>query len=318
VEATSGAGIRYVRELSRQLKSSSTRSDRSSTVTTAFPVNQHDEARTKNCCDCLGSPSYDGWCRVAYAQPGVKPLKRWLCGVVTLGVLMFLATSVLRSQQEWRWFRPSLQSEVRQLSQKEATELLSEFCRAEPRPVKDIGLDCSVGPLGSAFPDIVDATFHAQGVIFGHFLDAGSDEAALSGWSVETHPDRWGGTLLLSRRDGKWIPLWYKSALITRSCQKVSLPNRRDLLLCEDEDGGMGHQFHYLYSVDLENPTDLTHRLFTEAHSFNDGCAMQQQVMDAVQSTPDKRTFSVVTRTPEFNGFRIAPHERSVHRAGWL
>jgi hypothetical protein len=35
--------------------------------------------------------------------------------------------------------------------------------------------------LGRAFSDIVDATFHPEGIIYGHFLSATSEDAVVSG-----------------------------------------------------------------------------------------------------------------------------------------
>jgi len=43
---------------------------------------------------------------------------------------------------------------------------------------------------------------------------------------------------------------------VVDSCEKVALPDHREILLCEYEDGGMGHAFHYLYTVDFEHPSD--------------------------------------------------------------
>ena len=75
-------------------------------------------------------------------------------------------------------------------------------------------------------------------VLYGHFLGPSSDDAALSGWGGETHPDSWGGTLLLTKKSGEWVPVWYKHAIITRYCRKIEAPTGRDVLLCEEVDGG--------------------------------------------------------------------------------
>ena len=220
-------------------------------------------------------------------------------------LLLLLATGQLDSH-EWRWFKPSITAQVREIQQKEAADLLSEFCQSEVESIK-AELHCSVRSLGSAFSDIVDATFQPQGVILGHFLGPQSDDAVISGWSRETHPERWGGTLLLTRRGGKWVPLWYKSALITHSCQKVLLPDGREILLCEDEDGGMGHQFHYLYSVDLERPAELKDSLLAEAESFSDGCQVQRQEMEPTRWTQSNKSLFVVVRTSEFQRVSTEP-----------
>jgi len=157
----------------------------------------------------------------------------------------------------WRYFSPVLSSQTRTLKNGEADRMLARFCETAVHAVKGVDLTCTMRRLGPAFSGIVDRTFHPKGVIFGHFLGPESDDAAVSGSSAESHPDRWGGTLLLSKRGGVWVPVWYRSALIIDSCEKVTLPNRREVLLCEDEDGGMGHALHYLYTVDFEHPADL-------------------------------------------------------------
>jgi len=178
--------------------------------------------------------------------------------------------------------------------------LLRAFCEAEPKVVAGIGLECRVRALDPAFNDIIDNTFHPVGVTFGHFLGPASEDAAVNGWSAETHPYRWGGTLLLTKRDAKWKPLWYKSALIVHSCEKMATPDSREILLCEDEDGGMGHRLHYLYAVDLRHPADLGKTLLTRAESFEDSCTVQQQIMDAVHWMDQHRGFSVTVRTTEW------------------
>jgi hypothetical protein len=203
--------------------------------------------------------------------------------------------------QEWRYFEPSLKSQVHKLPPAEATSILQGFCSAEVKVVAGVGSTCPVRHLGTKFGDIVDSRFHPQGVIFGHFLGPESNDAAVSGWSAETHPLRWGGTLLLTKRNGGWWPLWYKSALIIHSCRKMTTPDSREVLLCEDEDGGMGHQLHYLYAVDLQRPAELRQSLLAGAESYSDGCAVQQQVMDPVDWTDENRAFSVIIRTTEWH-----------------
>jgi len=222
-----------------------------------------------------------------------------------LVVTVALASGRLYSH-EWRWFKPSLTSQVRVLQSQEAAALLMEFCQ-EWKSVKGVGLECAARSRGPAFSDITDARFHPQGVVFGHFLGPKSEDADVSGFSSEGHPSRWGGTLLLSRRDGKWVPQWYKSALITHSCQKVTLPDGREILLCEDEDGGMGHELHYLYSVDLAHPAEFKDSVLAKAESIDDGCQVQLQGLDRVRWTEGEKSFSVNVRTLAFHSLATEP-----------
>ena len=95
----------------------------------------------------------------------------------------------------------------------------------------------------------------AEGLLPGHFLSPTSDDMVVSGHGAETHPSRYGGTLLLTRTQGVWKPVWYRSGLITFHCHRINLTTGRQVLLCEDTDGGMGHFFHNVYVVDLASPT---------------------------------------------------------------
>ena len=169
------------------------------------------------------------------------------------------------SPSEWRYFSPILKSQTRMLGQGEAGRILCRFCETPVRAVKGVDLTCTTRRLGPDFSSIVDRTFHPKGVIFGHFLAPESDDAAVSGSSAEGHAGRYGGTLLLSRRGGAWTPIWYRSALIIDSCEKIALPDQRQILLCEDEDSGIGHALHYLYAVDFEHPSDLLDSLLFNA-----------------------------------------------------
>jgi hypothetical protein len=174
--------------------------------------------------------------------------------------------------------------------------------------VDSAGLTCTTRRLGRGFSDIVDRRFHPKGVVFGHFLGPESDDVAVSGWSAETHPARWGGTLLLSMHGGAWVPIWYRSALIIDSCEKIALPGGREILLCEDEDGGMGHALHDLYEVDFEHPSNLEHSLLARADSFKDACIRQTQSLNGLHWRADKQEFSVEIYTTDWGHLSTEPY----------
>jgi hypothetical protein len=204
------------------------------------------------------------------------------------------------SAAEWRYFSPILSSQTRDLRSEETRSLLANFCLTPIHNIVGIGQTCSTRELGKDFANITDHTFHPRGVIFGHFLGPDTEDAAVSGWSAETHPYLGGGTLLLSRRDNRWIPVWYRSAVIIDACEKIELPNRREILLCEDEDSGMGHALHYLYTVDLEHPSDLRHSPLAIANSYKDDCVQQSQVLKGIRWSEDRHELYLELETTEW------------------
>jgi hypothetical protein len=103
-------------------------------------------------------------------------------------------------------------------------------------------------------------------VTFGHFLSPASDDAALWMVGCESHGSNFGGTILLTRRRGKWSMLWYKSAIQTAQCHKVPRRDRREILVCMGTDGGQGNNFTELYVEDLLNP-----KATLRAGNANDG-----------------------------------------------
>ena len=113
---------------------------------------------------------------------------------------------------------------------------------------------------------------------------------------------------MLSKRGGAWVPIWYHSGLITDSCEKVVLPDHREVLLCEDEDSGMGHALHYLYTVDFQHPTDLEHSVLAKADTFKDDCTAQKQLLKGLHWRPDRKEFSVELDTPEWNRVSDEPY----------
>ena len=223
---------------------------------------------------------------------------RCLQASAPIGGLLILSAASLRGQ-EWSTYRPSLRSQVTLLARVEAESLLSDFC-VSIADVKEFGLTCKTRPLGPAFDDIVDNEFHPKGVIFGHFLDSGVEGAAISGWSFESHPSHYGGTLLLTQDKGKWKPAWYKAGLITRSCERADRPDGRELLICEFEDGGMGHRYHALNAIDLRRPSADAPSLVVADSFESNFCVAQQQTMGPARWGTGRRTFSVLIRTPEW------------------
>lgn len=223
--------------------------------------------------------------------------RRFLHEFAFFGALLVLSESA--KCQEWLTYKPSLRSQVVRLARAKAESLLSAFCK-NITDTNEFGLTCESRPLGISFADISESQFHPQGVVFGHFLNSGSEEAAVNGWSFETHPYHWGGTLLLTLRDGKWRPVWYMSGLITRSCEKAERPDGRELLICEYEDGGMGHRYHALNAIDLRHPSTNTPPLALADSFDSDFCTMQQQALEAVRWGPERRSFSFIVRTPNW------------------
>ncbi len=128
-------------------------------------------------------------------------------GLLICGALPLLKGEIYR-HNDWRDVRPVIQSEVQRLHLPEAKALIGRLCAHGLRYEENIGVRCSTGDLGAGFRDIVDNHFTAVAVIYGHFLSSSSEDAVVSGSSAETHPSLWGGTLLLTRRNGHWTPVW--------------------------------------------------------------------------------------------------------------
>jgi len=119
------------------------------------------------------------------------------------------------------------------------------------------------------YPWMPYVLWEADGVLFGHFLSPMSEDAAINCYACEGHPWLWGGTLLLTKQSGKWQPIWYKPGVITRHCRRVSLATGRQILLCEETDGGMGHTSHGLYVVDFTKPEFAWRSVVLMADSYS-------------------------------------------------
>ena len=127
-------------------------------------------------------------------------------------------------------------------------------------------------------------SWQADSLLFGHFLSGTSDDVVIGCYGCEGHPNLWGGTLLLTRKSGQWQPVWYKAGVIVRHCRRVPLANGRQILFCEETDGGMGHSIHGLYTLDLTKPTFAWRSVVLAADTYSEAMlgGVQTQVIDRV------------------------------------
>jgi hypothetical protein len=120
-----------------------------------------------------------------------------------------------------------------------------------------------------------------NGVLHGHFLSPTSEDVILSGNRLEGHPYRWGGTLLMTRQDGRWKPVWYRAGIITRHCMTLPLATGRQLLICESGYQVNGHKQHALYSLELGQDNPVQQLLFA-TDSYEAAAEKQTQTVAEV------------------------------------
>ncbi|MBI4463309.1 MAG: hypothetical protein HY647_01270 [Acidobacteria bacterium] len=229
-----------------------------------------------------------------------------------------------------QFFRPTFESEVAVPQHETILPLLQAFCPEGIRIAEEKGQQ--IFGCGD-FPDEIFSTgrqrrypwsdrvvWQADGIIFGHFLSPTSEDAAVSGFGAESHPYLWGGTLLLTRESGVWKPAWYKPGVITRRCRRVSLATGRQILLCEETDGGNGHSFHFLYTVDLLKPTRAWESTVLVADNYDSmlNGGVQKQSIDRIvlQQTPAGET--EVQVYAHHGGVKLGLEDREwLEREGW-
>jgi hypothetical protein len=126
--------------------------------------------------------------------------------------------------------------------------------------------------------------WEADSVLFGHFLSGTSEDVVIGCSGCEGHPDLWGGTLLLTKKSGEWTPVWYKPGVIVRHCRRMPLASGRQILFCEETDGGMGTSIHGLYTVDLTRPTFAWRSVVLQAATYSELMlgGVQTQFIDRV------------------------------------
>jgi hypothetical protein len=172
-----------------------------------------------------------------------------------------------------------IRSEVEDARPAAVRPLLAEVC---PGRVTT-GQDGKTTWLGCGYARDASWYLHrVEGVVFGHFLSPTSEDAVLAANAGETAPASGGGSLLVTRRRGRWTAVWYKSGVITRHCRKVLLPTGRDILLCEEREHGMGHEYHLLYTLDPLKPTRVWDAPLMMADSYvrchSEGHAQRQRI----------------------------------------
>lgn len=174
------------------------------------------------------------------------------------------------------------------------------------------------------YPLMPYVLWEADGVIFGHFLSPTSEDAAVNCFACDGHAELYGGTLLLTKKSGEWEPVWYKAGVITRHCRRVSLATERQILFCEETDGGMGHRIHGLYTVDFTNPTFAWDSVVLMADSYSEvmlGGVQRQSIErvvfeDAAGGEVLVRVYAVHGRIklrPDYEGKRLPVPKVSSH-----
>jgi hypothetical protein len=177
--------------------------------------------------------------------------------------------------------RPTFLSEIRAPEGKVILPLLKAACGDGVRTVTAKGqsaFGCGDGSMDEIlasrhgprhYPWMPYVLWEADGVVFGHFLSPTSEDAAINCFGCDGHAELYGGTLLLTKEAGDWKPVWYKAGIITRHCRRVPLATGRQILFCEEPDGGMGYSVHGLYSVDFTKPQFAWHSVVLMANSYS-------------------------------------------------
>ncbi len=168
------------------------------------------------------------------------------CKIDCVWVLLFLLTSFVLAQP-----KPVFPDDTQDPKQAGGAELLEAVCPGHVVAGKYI--ECKiVCPTDIAFDNESDWTLGA--VVRGHFLSPTSDDAALSMEGCEPHSYNFGGTILFTRKSGKWTKLWYKGGVPTETCHRGKLQGGREILVCLGQFGGQGAESTELYVEDLVAP----------------------------------------------------------------
>lgn len=89
---------------------------------------------------------------------------------------------------------------------------------------------------------------------FGHFLGPKSEDAVVTTLGCEPHSLLFGGSFLLTKREGEWVSLGYHPGVITNHCHKLPTGSGVDFLLCSHVLGGQGSVSRVLRAYDFRTP----------------------------------------------------------------
>jgi hypothetical protein len=150
---------------------------------------------------------------------------------------------------------PIFPSDTESPWQADGATLLEAACPKHTVSGKDI--ECKTGcPDFTGFGQFGDRfEWKLVGVTRGHFLSPSSEDAALWLEGCEPHGENFGGTVLVTKRAGRWTMVWYKQGVETSQCHKARLPSACEILVCIGETGAQGNITRELYVEDLLNPS---------------------------------------------------------------
>ena len=172
------------------------------------------------------------------------------CKIDCVWLLFFLLTALAWAQPAGAP-KPVFPDDTQDPKQAGGAELLEAVCPGHVVVGKNI--ECKiVCPVDAAFNN--ESEWTLAGVTRGHFLSPRSDDAVLSMVGCEPHSYNFGGTILFTRRSGKWTKLWYKGGVPTENCHRGKLQSGREILICLGESGGQELLSTDLYIEDLLTP----------------------------------------------------------------
>jgi hypothetical protein len=178
-------------------------------------------------------------------------------------------------------------------SQAFATELLEAVC---PGNISRDNIGCaSVCPKDTGFGSTGDPfSWSLEAVTLGHFLAPFSQDAVLWMTGCEPHQLNFGDTILLTKRMGRWSMLWYKAGVETAKCHKVTLRDKREILVCIGTAGTQGASSTDIYAEDLLDPkTSLMASEINNASTFF-GAFENELTCGAVWDAQRQVTFPVI------------------------
>ncbi len=162
-------------------------------------------------------------------------------------ILFFLLTALV-----WAQPKPVFPDDTQDPRQAGGAELLEAVCPGHVVLGKNV--ECNIAcPEFTDFKG-TDPPWTLGRITRGHFLSPTSDDAALSMEGCESHAYNFGGTILLTRKAGKWTLLWYKGGVPTTNCHRGKLQSGREILICLGAWGGQGNVWTDLYVEDLSAP----------------------------------------------------------------